>query len=123
MKRALLMLPFVCGCVHVSKSVLMDRSGTPVSMEAVEVLLPMDEAPPSCERVAILHASGDVDLTDEGQMIDRLREETGKLGGNAVHLMSMMDPGTGERIVAAVFDSSADRDAGAIALWCPEGVG
>lgn len=122
MGRSLLLLLAVTGCVTVSKSVLMDRSDTPVPRDGVYVFLESDTIPASCERVALLHASGDEDVTDEGQMIDRLREEAGKLGANALYLRTMEDPGTGERIASAVFGTSADRDSDAIALWCPDGV-
>ena len=108
-------------CVSVSKSVLMDRSAFPVPKEEVYVFVDADEIPESCERVAILHASGDQDLTDEGEMLDKLREEAGKLGANAVQLQSMEEAGTGERIADALFETGADRDADAIALWCPNG--
>ena len=52
-------------------------------------------------------------------MIKELRSEAGKLGANALHLLTMEDAGTGERLVAALFDVEADRDAEALALWCP----
>jgi hypothetical protein len=120
MRLALLLLSVLAGCVTVSKSVLMDRSDHPVPRDDVYVFLASDTIPATCERVALLHASGEEDLTDEGQMIDKLREEAGKLGANALHLRTMEDPGTGERIASAVFGTNADRDSDAIALWCPE---
>lgn len=120
--RLLLLLIALTGCVTVSKSVLLDRSDAPVPRGGVYVFLRSDTIPASCERVALLHASGDEDMTDEGQMIDKLREEAGKLGANALHLRTMKDPGTGERIASAVFGTNADRDADAVALWCPKGV-
>ena len=123
MRSALILVLAASACISVNKSILMDRSAYPVEKADVRVFLPDDEVPESCERVALLSASGDEDWTDESQMIDKLREETGKLGGNAVLIRSMEDPGTGERIVAAIFDSSADRDAEAVALWCPDGDG
>lgn len=119
MNRFLIVLVLLTGCVHVSKSVLMDRSSMPVPKESVYVFLASDTIPNSCERVAILHASGEQDWTDEGQMIDELRSEAGKLGANALPLLTMEDAGTGERVVAALFDTEADRDADALALWCP----
>ncbi|MCG6955136.1 MAG: hypothetical protein LJF04_04015 [Gemmatimonadetes bacterium] len=122
MRRFLLPIVVLAGCVTVSKSVLMDRSHSPVARDDVYVFIAGDTIPESCQRVALLHASGDEDLTEEGDMIDKLREEAGKLGANAVHLRTMEDPGTGERAVAAIFGTSADRDADAIALWCPDGV-
>jgi len=122
MRRFLLPLLVLAGCVTVSKSVLMDRSHSPVARDDVYVFITGDTIPESCQRVALLHASGAEDLTDEGDMIDKLREEAGKLGANALHLRTMEDPDTGERVVAAVFGTSADRDSDAIALWCPNGV-
>jgi hypothetical protein len=122
MRRFLLPIVVLAGCVTVSKSVLMDRSHSPVARDDVYVFIAGDIIPESCQRVALLHASGDEDLTEEGDMIDKLREEAGKLGANALHLRTMEDPGTGERVVAAVFGTSADRDSDAIALWCPDGV-
>jgi FlaG/FlaF family flagellin (archaellin) len=112
----------LAGCVTVSKSVLMDRSAYPIPQQQVQVLLEGDSIPSSCERVALMHASGDENLTDEGDIWDKLRSEAGKLGANVVAIQAIEDPGTGERIAAAIFDTSADRDADAIALWCPDGV-
>lgn len=54
-------------------------------------------------------------------MVDKLREESGKLGANAVHIRTMEDPGTGERVVAAFLRTRPDRDSDAVALWCPVG--
>jgi hypothetical protein len=113
----------VAGCVTVSKSVLMDRSMYPVPEQQVQVLLPGDSIPPACERVALLHASGDEDFTDEGDIWNKLREEAGKLGANAVLIHDIEDPGAAERISSAVFGTESDRDADAVALWCPEGLG
>lgn len=116
----LLSLLLAAACVTVSKSVLMDRSAHPVPRAQVYVYLAGDSIPESCERVAILHASGSQDHTNESQMIDKLREEAGKLGANAVHLQTMDDAGTGERVVSALFGTTADRDSDALALWCPD---
>ncbi len=119
MPRLLTLLVLLTGCVHVSKTVLMDRSGSPVPKDSVYVYLANDTIPNSCERVAILHASGEQDWTDEGDMIDELRSEAGKLGANALHILTMEDASTGEQVVAALLDTEADRDAEALALWCP----
>lgn len=118
MRRLLIVLVLLTGCVQVSKTVLMDRSNSPVPKESVYVYLANDAIPNSCERVAILHGSGEQDWTDEGDMIDKLRSEAGKLGANALHILTMEDAGTVERIVAALLDTEADRDSEALALWC-----
>jgi hypothetical protein len=108
------------GCVTVGKSVLMDRSATPVPEAQVYVFLPSDSIAPTCERVAILNAQGSTDFTDESQMIDKMREEAGKLGANAILLQGIEDPGGAERVVGALFGTGTDRDGQAVALWCPE---
>lgn len=121
--RPLLVFVLVAaGCVTVSKSVLIDRSNQPLPKEEVMILLATDSVPDTCERVALLHASGDEDFTDEGDIWEKLREEAGKLGANAVQLQSMEDPGAGERFAGALFGTEVDRDSDALALWCPEGV-
>jgi hypothetical protein len=121
-RRLAVLTLLAAGCVTVSKSVLMDRSAYPVPRDQVMVLLETDSVPATCERVALLHGSGPEGLTDEGDMWNKLRQEAGKLGANAVHIRSMEDPGTGERVVSAVFGTESDRDSDAIALWCPEGI-
>ena len=115
----LAVLVLLTACVTVNKTVLMDRSAWPVPASAVYVFLEDDQIPEDCERVALLDASGDQDATSQAQMLDKMREEAGKLGANAIQLRRMEDAGTGERIGAAVFETSATRDGNAIALWCP----
>ena len=106
-------------CVMVNKTVL-DRSfmDAPIPQENVHVYLPGDELPDHT-RIAILHAEGDVDITNEGEMIDAMRKEAGKLGANAIVLGEIRDPGTGERIAAAIFDTAAERRGQAIAIFVP----
>lgn len=121
-KRALAVCVVLVGCVTVSKTVLMDRSAYPLPRQEVAVLLATDTVPASCERVALLHGSGPEELTDEGDMWNKLREEAGKLGANAVQIQPIEDPGAGERIASGLFGTESDRDADALALWCPDGV-
>lgn len=118
--RCVVLCVAVSGCVSVSKSVLMDRSAYPLPREQVDVFLVGDSIPASCERVALMHASGPEGFTDEGDMWDKLREEAGKLGANAVQVFAIEEPGAAERIASALLDTESDRDADAIALWCPD---
>lgn len=110
----------LAGCVTVGTSVLMDRSATPVPQQDVYVFFPDDSIAPSCERVAILNAQGSTDYTNESQMIDKMREEAGKLGANAILLQGIEDPSGAERFAGALFGTGSDRDGQSIALWCPE---
>lgn len=106
-------------CVSVNKSILAPNpTGRRFSMEAVYVYLE-DDTVPEHTRLAILNARGDVDVTNEGDMIDELREEAGKLGANAIILGDIDEPGTGARIAGAVFDIPTQRETQAIAIYVP----
>jgi hypothetical protein len=109
----------LAACVTVNKSIL-DRSfmAAPVPMESVHVYLPGDDVPKHT-RIAILNAEGDVDLTDESQMIDKLREEAGKLGANAIIMGELEDPGTGALVAKAILGTEANRKTQAIAIFAP----
>ena len=110
------------GCVTVSKSVLTNQyESSPIAEEAVTVLMASmgDSIPTRCVRVAILHAKGNQEWTNEGDVVNKLRSEAGKLGANTVFLQNMEDAGTGERFAGALFGTSVDRDADALALRCP----
>jgi len=71
-----------------------------------------------CDRVAILHASGSNNAS-ETKIIDKLREEAGHLGANAIHIRSAEDAGNVERALGEVFGSTSDKDWDALALFCP----
>ena len=109
----------LAGCVTVNKTVL-DRSfmAAPVPKEAVHIYLPGDEVPEHT-RIAILHAEGDMDMTDESDMIDKLREEAGKLGANAIIMGELKDPGTGAMVASAILGTDAERKGQAIAIFVP----
>jgi hypothetical protein len=120
----LVVLLAISGCVTVSKSVLNESfAAHPVAPDQVSVLMASlgDSIPSDCERVAFLHASGDLEWTDEGDIYNKLREEAGKLGANTVFVQNMDDAGTGEQVVSALFGTTSDRDSDAVALSCPPG--
>lgn len=89
-------------------------------MADVQVFFDGDEVPEH-SRVAILHAAGSEGWTNPSQMIDKLREEAGKLGANAIVLLGIKEPTFGERFVNAMATGSADaeRKGEAIAILIP----
>ena len=52
-------------------------------------------------------------------MIDKIREEAGKLGANAIILQKMEEPSTGRKVASALLGTSADRKGQAIAIYAP----
>lgn len=107
------------GCVTVGKTVL-DSSfqANPVPRDDVYVYLPGDTVPEHT-RVAILDAEGDADVVDNSDLLNKMREEAGKLGANAIVLGEMTDPGTGARIAEAIFGTTANRTGRAVAIFVP----
>jgi type IV pilus biogenesis protein CpaD/CtpE len=122
MRSAVLAAAFaalLAGCVSVNKSVLsQSRLSQPVPRDSVHVYLPGDSVPEH-ERIAILTAKGDENTTNESQMIDRMRQEAGKLGANAIILQDMRDPNNTARVLGAVLGTPSNRKGQAIAVYVP----
>lgn len=112
----------LAGCVS-ARATMLVPAGTypPVEESRVQVFLEEDEVPGACTRVALIHAQGDADMTDESMMINAARRRAGKIGANAVLLSNFRDPSTGTRIASAVIGLSANRKGQMIAYRCPEG--
>ena len=112
-------LLLLAGCVSVNKSILAPNpTGRNFAIDQVTVYFESDSIPEHT-RLAILNAHGDMDTTDEADMIDELREEAGKLGANAIILGDIEEPGTGARIAGAVFGTTTERETQAIAIYVP----
>ena len=124
MKLALLIPVFaatvaITGCVTVNKSVLSRAHVTErIAKEDVHVYLPNDTVP-AHERIAIMHARGDQSATNEAELIDKLREEAGKLGANAIVLGEIHEANTVTRVAAVVFGTPAERRGQALAIYVP----
>lgn len=109
----------VAACVSVNKSVLSrSRVAQPVPRDDVQVYFAGDSIPPH-ERIAILSGSGDDTMTNQGQLIDKLREEAGKLGANAIILNDVKEASTGAKVAQAILGTSAERKGEAIAVYVP----
>ncbi len=113
------LLVLLSACVSVNKSVLTPGLA-PVSATDVQVFFESDSIPEHT-RVAILNAQGSQGFTNQGQMIDKLREEAAKLGANAIILLGIKEPGAGEKFVNALVGGLADgqRRGEAIAILIP----
>ena len=105
---------FSGACAHVSvgQSVL-DSSfrATPIARDDVFVYAEGDSIPQH-SHVALLDVRGEG--TDEGSLLNKLREEAGKLGANAIIWGVTADPG----FLTQIFGSS-DRRASALAIYVP----
>lgn len=58
-------------------------------------------------------------MINQGQLIDKLREEAGKLGANAIILSEVEEASTGAKVAQAMLGTSANRRGEAIAVYVP----
>ena len=122
-KGAPLLVLLALACVSVGKSVLDTSFQTnPVERDNVFVYVEGDSIPEHT-RIAILDARGDSDMTDEGDLLNKMREEAGKLGANAIIWGDTDEPGTGARVANALLGTSANRTTTAIAIFVPSRAG
>lgn len=98
----LLLAAATTACASVNEPTTVDRSDSPVPQQDVSVYVHGDELPGDCQRVGTLDAAADGDAASAGPAVDRLREATGRMGGNAVLLAA-----------------GADAAAGSVGLYCP----
>lgn len=93
---------------HMHSSVLVaEYLGSPRPAEEVSVFIGDDVPPSECRRVALLRAA------PTATVVDRLREEAGRLGANAVDLRDFRRPAQDQA-------SGGESAWNALALHCPE---
>ena len=87
-------------CMH-TNAVLLDpsRSYRPVDPYDVVIYLDEHDVPYEYEAIALVHARGDDDWTDEGDMIQAMREEAAKLGAHAIIIEWIEEPGALEHVI------------------------
>ena len=120
-RNAAVLVLLVSSCVNVPHYVLVDRSAHPVPATEVEVLLPDDEIPEDCERVALLFASRNWHLT-YGSLRNSLREDAGDYGANAIHVRFTSEENMAVFTGPPVPFGGMERNVDAVALYCPRGM-
>lgn len=104
-------------CVSVNATeVAPGRSFSPVSNGDVRIFQTEEDVPGYHVEVAILHASGQENWTDQSDMMNKMREKAAELGANGIVVSGIEEPGTGEQIVGALFGTGADREGRALAI-------
>ena len=107
----LILMLVLIGCVSVNKTLLNPSPTDKLFIQSeVQVYFASDEIPENT-RVAFLAGKGNVSFTDESDLIERFREEAGKLGANAIILEYIEDPSS--------LDTTPDRKARAMAIYVP----
>lgn len=115
---AILLSLAIVACVSTNVA-LLDTSVhyTPVCKEGVIFYLTRDKAPATYKEVALLNSKGASGWTNESQLVESMREEAAKIGATGVILNDIKEPGTGEKVAAAIFGVTPERKGKALAIF------
>lgn len=89
----------------------------PVAADQVRVYRTPEQVAGRYEEVALLHAQGETDWTNERGMIESMRKKAGKVGANGLILDSIREPRAVERIAGAVLKTGSTRRGRAVAIF------
>lgn len=105
------------GCVSVNATRLdPSKEYAPVPEDQVRIFLDDDRVPTAYLNVALVYAEASTEWRDESDLMGRMRQIAAGLGANGLIVRGVEEPGTVERIAAAVFDSETNRQAEAVAI-------
>ena len=115
---ATLVVLLLSGCVSVNASRLEPGAArTPLKPDQVTIYRNAAQVKVSYIEVALLNATGDYAMTNEGQMFDEMRKKAASLGANGVILDSLSEPTTGAKVAQAFLGTQAARKGKAIAIY------
>ncbi len=105
-------------CMH-TNSVRLDPSASyaPVNPHDVVIYLEERDVPYEYEPIALVHARGDDDWTDEADMIEAMREEAAMLGAHGIIIEWIEEPRAWEHAIDHLSDVDiADRRGKVVAI-------
>ena len=112
------------GCINVSRSgVDESRASAPVSPTEVHVYRASagDELPAECRPVANLQGSAqEGPWSDQGDIIESMREEAGELGANALYVESIEKPDSTDYTAMSLGAIPSTTKINGQAVWCPQ---
>lgn len=105
------------GCIQTQATMLDPTTRPAVPPEEVRVY--RNEASIECDyaEVALVHAQGGANFTNENQMIEAAKKRAGKIGANGVVLGTIDEPSAGAKVAGAIFGVSPDRRGEMLAVY------
>ena len=109
-----------CVSVH-TNSTLMDPSArlARTCSESVKLYLSPDSVQQPYRQVALMNSAGGVNLSDEAEMFESMREEAAAVGANGLLLGTIDEPSAITLVAANANKTSLARKARAMAIWVP----
>jgi hypothetical protein len=110
----------LCACVR-TNAALIDPSVhfARTCPTAIKLFTTPDRVGGSYREVAVLNAKGESNWSDEGDMIDSMREKAADLGANAIILNGIDEPSALTKVIGEVAKTGSQRKGRALAIYVP----
>jgi hypothetical protein len=106
-------------CVH-TQATFLDPTApryAPIPEDSVRILTAESELDTlEYVRVAVIEASGSGEYTSQTGMLNAMRKKGGALGGNAILLPQIQEPGAGAKVAGAIFGTGTQRKGNVIVI-------
>jgi hypothetical protein len=88
-----------------------------VAPDQVRIYRTADQVQGKYEEIALLHSTGESNLTNEQAMFESMRRKAGELGANGIILEGIDEAGAGAKVAAAVLGTGTQRKGRSIAIF------
>ncbi len=87
--------------------------------EAVKLFTTPDRVSQPYREIAVLNAKGESNWSDEGDMIQSMREKAAEVGANGIILSKIDEPSALTKVIGAVAKTGSQRKGNALAIYVP----
>jgi hypothetical protein len=116
----LVIVALVCGCVR-TNAALIDPSVqlAPTCPSSVKLYTTPDRVGHPYREIAVLNAKGESNWSDEGDMIQSMREKAADVGANGIILSKIDEPSALTKVIGQVAKTGSQRKGNAMAIYVP----
>jgi hypothetical protein len=107
----------LAGCIQTQATMLDPTARPAVPAEEVRVYRTAESIECDYAEVALIHAQGGANFTNENQMIEAAKKRAGTIGANGVVLGTIDEPSAGAKVAGAIFGVSPDRRGEMLAVY------
>ena len=120
MKRSLFLplaaLLLLVGCIQTQATLLDGTTYPPVHEDEVVIYLNEDNIAADWKPIAIIHAQGEAQWTNENQMLRKARKRAGELGANGLLIEDIDEPSAVAQVAGEVLGTGTTRRGRLIAV-------
>jgi hypothetical protein len=118
--RSFLLAVVVCACVS-TNAALIDPSVqlARTCKSAIKLYTTPDRVGKPYREVAVLNAKGESNWSDEGDMIESMRDKAAEVGANGIILNKIDEPSALTKVIGEVVKTGSQRKGAALAIYVP----